>query len=58
MFQRPSWRADVRVEVMATYFPYVEKIPLKAEEPQIGQWHEDVERKRESYHITIFPGST
>ena len=24
----------------------------------VGQWHEDVERKREYYHITIFPERT
>jgi hypothetical protein len=24
------------------------------DEPQIGQWYEDVERKRENYYITIF----
>ena len=28
---------------------------LKADEPQVGQRHEDVERKREYDHIIIFP---
>ena len=28
---------------------------LEGDEPQVGQWHEDVERKREYYHIIIFP---
>ena len=27
---------------------------MKADEPQAGQQHEDVERKRENYHIIIF----
>jgi hypothetical protein len=26
-----------------------------ADEPQVGQWHEDVERKQKYYHIIIFP---
>ena len=30
------------------------KLPLKAYEPQVGQWHEEVERKREYYHNIIF----
>jgi hypothetical protein len=28
---------------------------LKADEPQVGQQHEDAERKWEYYHIIIFP---
>ena len=28
---------------------------LEEDELQIGQRHEDVERKREYYHITYFP---
>jgi hypothetical protein len=31
-----------------TFCPY-------ADEPQVGQRHHDVERKREYYHIIIFP---
>jgi len=31
------------------------KLSLKADEPQVGQRHEDVEKKRENYHIIIFP---
>ena len=27
---------------------------MKGDEPQVGQRHEDVERKREYYHIIIF----
>ena len=27
---------------------------LKTDESQVGQRHEDMERKREYYHITIF----
>ena len=30
---------------------------MKADEPQVGQQHEDVKRKRENYHI-IFPERT
>ena len=44
--QLPSRRADERIEVMATC-PLYEKLSLKADEPQGGQRHEDVERKRE-----------
>ena len=32
--------------------------PWKADEPQVGQRHEDVERKWEYYHIIIFPERT
>ena len=31
------------------------ELSLKAYEPQFGQLHEDVERKREYYHNTNFP---
>ena len=34
------------------------KLSLKADEAQVGQLHEDVERKREYYHIIIFPEKT
>ena len=34
------------------------KLSLKVDEPQVGQRHEDVERKREYYHIIIFPART
>ena len=50
--QRPSRRADERVEVRNG------KLSLKADEPQVGQRHEDVGRKREYYHIIIFPERT
>ena len=48
------WRADERVEVRATSCPYDGKLSLKVDEPGIGKRHEDMERKREYYHITIF----
>ena len=44
--QRPSGRAGERVEVMASYCAQDGKLSLKADEPQIGQRHEDKERKR------------
>ena len=47
--------ADERVEVRETSFPLHGKLSLKADEPQVGQRHEDVERKREYYHIIILP---
>ena len=47
--------AGDRVEVTATSSPYYGKLSLKADEPQVGQQHEDVERKREYYHIIILP---
>ena len=56
--QRPSRRADERAEVRATSCPQDGKLSLKADEPQFGQRHEDVERKREYYHIIIFPERT
>ena len=43
--ERPSQRADERVEVMTTSCPYDGKLSLKADEPQVGQLYEDVERK-------------
>ena len=33
-------------------------LPLKVDEQQVGQRHEDVERKRKYYHIIIFPERT
>ena len=42
-----------RVEAKATSCPRDGKIPLKADEPQICQRHENVERKRIYYHIII-----
>jgi hypothetical protein len=50
--------ADERVEVSATSCPQDGKQSLEADEPQVGQRHEDVERKREYYHIIIFPEKT
>jgi hypothetical protein len=35
-----------------------ETILEEADEPQVGQRHEDVERKLEYYHIIIFPENT
>ena len=49
---------DEWIEVRATYFPYDEKLFLMADEPQVGQRQEDVERKREHYHIIILPEMT
>ena len=43
--QQPSWRSDEQVEVRETFCPYDGKISLKADEPKVGQWHEDMERK-------------
>ena len=56
--QRLSRRADERVEVRKTSCPYDGKLYLKADEPQVGQQHEDVERKLEYYHIIVFPERT
>ena len=58
--QRPSQRADERVEIRATSYPENKdgKLSMKADELQVGQWHEDLERKREYYHIIIFPQRT
>ena len=55
MCQWPFRRADERVEVRVTSYPWDGKLSLKADEPQVGQLHEDVERKWEYYHIIIFP---
>ena len=51
--QRPFRRADEWVRVRATSCPYDGKLSLKADEPQVGLRHEDVERKLE--YIIIFP---
>ena len=53
--QQPYRRPDERVEVRAASCPQDGKLSLKADELQVGQRHEDVERKREYYHIIIFP---
>ena len=42
------------VEVRANSCPSVGKLSLKTDESQVGQRHEDVERKRE-YDNIIFP---
>jgi hypothetical protein len=55
---RPSRRADELVEVRETSCPKDGKLSLKADEPQVGQRHDDVEGKREYYHIIIFPEKT
>ena len=49
------WRTDERVEVRATSCPQDRELSLKADEPQVGQRHEDVERNQEYYHIIVFP---
>ena len=54
-YQWPSRRADERLEFMATSCPEDGKLSLKADEPQVVEWHKDLERKREYYHIIIFP---
>ena len=36
----------------------IKMLSLKADELQFGQRSEDVERKREFYHIIIFPETT
>ena len=42
--QQTSRRADERLEVRATSL-YDRKLSLKEDEPQVGQRHEDLERK-------------
>ena len=54
--QRTYRRADERVEVSVTSCHLDGKLSLK--EPQVGQRHEDVEKKREYYLIIIFPENT
>ena len=46
---------DERAEVKATSCPQDGKLSLKADEPQVGQGHEDEGRKLENYLIIIFP---
>ena len=58
LFQQPSRRADERVDIRANSCPYDGKLSFMAEEPKVGQLQEDVERKREYYHIIIFPENT
>ena len=52
---RPPWRADERVEGRKTFCRQDVELYLNADERQAGQRHKDVERKREYYHIIIFP---
>ena len=54
----PKRRADERVEVSATSCPWDEKLYFKADEPKVGQRHENVERNWEYYYIIIFPEQT
>ena len=54
-FQRPFRRAGERLEIRATSCSYDGKLSLKADEPKVGQRHEDVEKKWEHCHIIIFP---
>ena len=42
----------------ATSCLYDGKLSLKVDELQVGQRHEDVERKRKYYHVVIFPERT
>ena len=53
--QRPFQGPDEQVEVRETSCILDGKLFLKPDEPQVGQLHEDVERKWEYYHIIIFP---
>ena len=46
--QQPSRRANEWVEGRATSCPQNGKLSLKVDESQLGQWHEDFERKRKS----------
>ena len=46
--------ADEGVQTNKTSFHQEGKLSLKADDPQVGQWHEDVERAREYNHIIIF----
>ena len=54
----PTAFSNDRVEVRATSCPKDEKLSLKADGPQVGQRHGDMERKREYYHIIMFPEKT
>ena len=42
--QRPFRRAGEWIEVRETYCPLVGKLSVNADEPQVAQWHEGVER--------------
>ena len=42
----------------AISYPWDYKLSLKTDERQVGQRHEDVERKQEFHHIFIFYGRT
>ena len=55
--QEPSLTADGRAENRKNSCPLGGKLSLKADEPQVGQWHEDEESKQEYYKI-IFPEIT
>ena len=48
-----SRRAGERVEVRVYSCPYDGKLYLNADEPQVGQRHDDMERKREYLIIII-----
>jgi hypothetical protein len=49
--QLPSRRANEQSNFLSLKWETV----LKADEPQVGQWHEDVEKTCEYYHIITFP---
>ena len=53
-FSEGGWAGRVR----DSFFSLDGKLSLKVDETQIGQRHEEVERKREYYHIIIFPERT
>ena len=44
-YQTTISRADERVEFKETSCPQDGKLSLEADEPQVGQLHEDVEKK-------------
>jgi hypothetical protein len=53
--QRPSLRADERIEVRATPCPWNVKLSLQMNKPHISQRQEDLERKWEYCQINYFP---
>ena len=53
-FSEGGW-AD---KVQGNFFSFCWEVSLEADEPQAGQQHENAEKKREYYHIIIFPGRT
>ena len=50
-------KANKQVKARATSCSEDGKLSMKADELQVGQRHEDVERKREYCQIIIFPES-